>query len=179
MGGFCNTYIVISMPLKHSRNCYHSYLALNISLLFSVCALVRVGDVQEEVLFVVLLIECSHGGRGGRECVVDEEEECVLRPEADPLPDEEVELSDRQVRGDQVLLLVQVAQPRLRGLLHDDRNPVGVLPPDFLALGPPLLEGVLLLVGPLHPGHLGLLQVLLQWGIRSTSVRLILWDNGR
>ena len=26
--------------------------------------------------------------------------------------------------------------------------------PDFLALRPPLLEGVLLLVGPLHPGHL-------------------------
>ena len=53
------------------------------------------------------------------------------------------------------------------------------LSPDFLALGPPLLEGVLLLVGPLHPGHLVLLQVLLQWGIRSTLVRLILWDNGR
>merc|ERR1719471_2574906 len=25
MGGFCNTYIVIRMPLKHSRNCYHSH----------------------------------------------------------------------------------------------------------------------------------------------------------
>ena len=77
------------------------------------------------------LIECSHGGRGGGECVVDEEEECVLRPQADPLPDEEVELSDRQVRGDQVLLLVQVAQPRLRGLLHDDRHTVRILPPEI------------------------------------------------
>ena len=53
------------------------------------------------------------------------------------------------------------------------------LSPDFLALRPPLLEGVLLLVGPLHPGHLGLRQVLLQRRIRSTLVRLILWDNGR
>ena len=75
------------------------------------------------------MVECSHGGRGGRECVVDEEEEGVLRPQADPLPDEEVELADRQVRGDKVLLLVQVAQPRLRGLLHDHGHTVGVLPP--------------------------------------------------
>jgi len=122
--------------------------------LLSVCAFVRVGDIKKEVLLVVLLVKGSHGGRGGRECVVDEEEECVLRPEADPLPDEEVKLADGQVGGDEVLLLVEVAQPRLGGLLHDHGHAVGVFSPDFLPLRPPLLEGVLLLVGPLHAGHL-------------------------
>ena len=75
------------------------------------------------------LVEGSHGGRGGRECVVDKEEERVLGPEADPLPDEEVELADGQVGGHEVLLLVQVAQPSLRGLLHDDGHAVRVFPP--------------------------------------------------
>ena len=43
--------------------------------------------------------------------VVDEEEEGVFRPQGDPLPDEEVELTHCQVGGDQVLLLVQVTDP--------------------------------------------------------------------
>ena len=42
--------------------------------------------------------------------------------------------------------------------------------PDFLPLRPPLLEGVLLLVRPLHPGHLVLRP---SSGTRSTLVRLI------
>jgi len=95
------------------------------------------------------LVQGAHGGGGGGDHVVHEEEEGVLRPQADPLADEEVELADGEIRGNQVLLLVQVADPGLGALLHDDGDTVGVLPPDLLPLGPPLLEGVLLLL-PLH-----------------------------
>merc|ERR1719325_549773 len=58
--------------------------------------------------------------------------------------------SNCQVRGDQVLLLVKLSNPGLWGPLDDDWNSVWVLPPDFLPLTPPLLEGMLFLVLPLH-----------------------------
>ena len=67
--------------------------------LLSVDALVRVGDVEEEVFLVVLLVEAAHGGRGGRDHVVDEEEEGVFGAEGDALADQEVELAHRQVGG--------------------------------------------------------------------------------
>ena len=121
-----------------------------ITLLSSVDRLVRVGDVEEEVFFVVLLVEGAHGGGGRWDHVVDEEEEGVLRPKADPLPDEEVELAHRQVGRHQILLLVELGDPGLGSALDDDGHAVRVLPPDLLALRPPLLEGVLLLVLPLH-----------------------------
>jgi len=98
----------------------------------------------------VFLVEAAHGSRGRGDDVVDEEEESVLWPQADPLPDQEVELADSQVRGHQVLLLVQLGDPGFGSALHDDRDAIGVLPPDFLPLGPSLLEGVLFLVLPLH-----------------------------
>ena len=59
------------------------------------------------------LVQGAHGGGGGGDHVVHEEEEGVLRPQADPLADEEVELADGEIRGNQVLLLVQVADPGL------------------------------------------------------------------
>ena len=84
---------------------------------------------MKHVRYVVYLVEGSHGGGGGREGVVDEEEEGVLGPEADPLADEEVELADGEVGRHEVLLLVEVAQPRLRGLLHDHGHAVRVFSP--------------------------------------------------
>jgi len=118
--------------------------------LISVDRFVRVGNVQEEILFVVLLVEGSHGGGGGWYHIVDEEKQGILWPQTDPLPDEEVELANSEIRGNQVLLLVQIANPCLGTLLHDDGHSVRVLPPDLLALSSPLLEGVLFLVLPLH-----------------------------
>ena len=53
------------------------------SLLSSVHALVRVGDVEEEVVLMVLLVEGPHGGGGGRDHVVHEEEQGVLGAEGD------------------------------------------------------------------------------------------------
>jgi hypothetical protein len=43
------------------------------------------------------LVEGSHGGGSGRNDVVYEEEESVLWSQADPFPDEEVELAHCQV----------------------------------------------------------------------------------
>ena len=51
-------------------------------------ALVWVGDVEEEVVLVVLLVEAAHGGRGGRDHVVHEEEQGVLGAEGDPETEE-------------------------------------------------------------------------------------------
>ena len=58
MGGFCQHIHSHKDALKTFQKLLpfiQSDLVLNISLLFSVCALVRVGDVQEEVLLMVLL----------------------------------------------------------------------------------------------------------------------------
>lgn len=38
------------------------------------------------------LVELAHGGAGGGDDVVDEEEQSVLGPQVDPLPDQEIEL---------------------------------------------------------------------------------------
>jgi len=119
-------------------------------LVSSVDGLVGVGDVEEVVFFVVLLVERPHGGRGGRDHVVDEKEEGVLRPQRHTLADQEVELAHRQVRRHQILLLVELGDPGLGRPLDDDGDAVRVLPPDLLALRLPLLEGVLFLVLPLH-----------------------------
>ena len=45
---------------------------------------------------MVLLVEAAHGGGGRWNDVVNEEEEGVLRPQADSLADEEIKLK-RQV----------------------------------------------------------------------------------
>lgn len=121
--------------------------------LVAVDTLVAVGDVEEEILLVMLLIESSHGGAGRGDDVVDKEEEGILGSEVDALADEEVELSDSEIRGDEVLLLVQVSNARLGRLLHNHGNPVWILLPDLLPLGASLLERVLLLVFPTHLVH--------------------------
>jgi len=99
---------------------------------------------------MVLLIKGSHGGRGRGNHIVDKKEKRIFWSETDPLPDEEVELADCEIRRDQVLLLIQVSDTSLGRLLHNHRHSVRVLPPDLLPLGPPLLEGMFLLVLPLH-----------------------------
>ena len=85
----------------------------------AVDALVAVGYVEEEVLVAVLLIQVIHGGRGGWDHVVDEEEQCILWPQVNTLSDQEVELSDCQVRRHQVLFLIQIADSGLWCFLDD------------------------------------------------------------
>merc|ERR1740128_1595610 len=54
-------------------------------LSISVHRFIRVSNVQEEVLFVVFLVQRSHGGRGGGDHIVHEEEESVFWSQAYPL----------------------------------------------------------------------------------------------
>jgi hypothetical protein len=54
-------------------------------------------DTTLQVTSVTHLVEGSHGGGSGRNDVVYEEEESVLWSQADPFPDEEVELAHCQV----------------------------------------------------------------------------------
>lgn len=74
--------------------------------LLAVHTLVTVGDVKEEIFFMMFLVQLAHGGGGRGNDVVYEEEESILGPEVDSLSDEKVKLTHRQVRGDQVFLLV-------------------------------------------------------------------------
>ena len=69
---------------------------------------------------MVFLVQGSHGRRGWRNQVVDEEEEGIFGLQVDPLSNQKVKLANSQVRGNQVLLLVKVSDPGLRCLLNDD-----------------------------------------------------------
>lgn len=116
----------------------------------SVYVFVAVGDVEEEIFFVVFLVKRSHGSGCRGDDVVDEEEKGVVRAELNSLTNEEVKLAYGQVRWHQVFLLIQISDPRLRSLFHDHGHTVSVFSPDFLAFGLPLLERVLLLVLEFH-----------------------------
>lgn len=111
---------------------------------------ITVGNVEEKVLFMVLLIQLAHGGRGGWNDVVYKEEERILSSQVDSFPDEEVKLAHCQVGGDKVLLFIKVAYSCLGRFLHNYWHSVRVLLPDLLTLGAPLLERVLLFVLKLH-----------------------------
>lgn len=87
--------------------------------LIAVDILVRVGNVQEVVVLVVLTVERAHCGRCGWDDVVHKEEQGILGTQVNSLTDQEIELAYGQVSGYQVLLLVQVTDARLRCLLHN------------------------------------------------------------
>lgn len=76
------------------------------ALMSSVDTLVRVGDVQKEVLLVVLLVKAAHRGGGWGDDIVYEEKQGIFGAQADSLTNEEVKLSDSQIRGNEVFLLV-------------------------------------------------------------------------
>jgi len=124
----------------------------------SIDGLIAVGDVEEEVLLVMVLIEGSHRRTGRRDHVIHEEEERVFGTQMDALSDQEIELSDSQVRWHQILLLIQVSDARLRGLLDDHGHSVRILLADLLALSPPLLKRMLLFVRKLHVRSLQRIQ---------------------
>jgi hypothetical protein len=121
--------------------------------------LAGVGDVQEAVLVLVLLIDRGHQRGGRRQDLIDEDEDGLLRRELDALADHVDELADGEVGGDQVLLLVDSRDVRLLHLLADDRDAVGVLLPDALGLSLALLERVLILELGAHVGGVVVLMV--------------------
>ena len=124
----------------------------------------------------MLLVYRAHQLGSGRQHLVDEDEDGLLRRQLDPLTDHIDELTDRQVRGDEVFLLVDDRDVRFLDLLADDldavsmfarqsrememkegngetyRNAVVVLLADALSFGPALLEGVLVFELGTHLG---------------------------
>ena len=81
---------------------------------------VNVRDVKEAVLVFVLLVDRAHESGGGREHLIDEDEDGLLGRELDALADHVDELAHGEVRGDEVLLLVDGSDVRLLDLLADD-----------------------------------------------------------
>jgi hypothetical protein len=77
-------------------------------------------DVEEAVLVLVLLVDGGHQRGSRREDLIDEDEDGLLRRELDALADHVDKLSNCEVGGDQVLLLVDDSDVRLLHLLADD-----------------------------------------------------------
>jgi len=127
-----------------------SHFNLQVLQSSSIHTLVTVGYVQEKVLFMVFLIKGSHGCRCWWDDVVDKKEEGILWSKMNSFPDEEVELTDSQIRWNQILLLVQVSNTSFWSFLNNHRNTIGILLANFLSLSTPLLKWVLFFVVPLH-----------------------------
>jgi hypothetical protein len=65
-----------------------------------------VRDVQKSVLILVLIIDAAHQSGCRRQNLVDEDEDGLLGAELDTLANDIYELTDSQIGGDEVLLLV-------------------------------------------------------------------------
>ena len=63
-------------------------------------------DVQETILIFVLFVDRAHESSGGRQDLIDEDEDSLLWAELDSLADNIDELPDGEIRGNQVLLLI-------------------------------------------------------------------------
>lgn len=80
----------------------------------------NVRDVEEAVLVLVLLVYRAHESGSGRQDLIDEDEDGLLRRQLDALADNVDKLADGKVGGNQVLLLVDGRDVRLLDLLADD-----------------------------------------------------------
>ena len=112
--------------------------------------LTRVGDVEEPIFILVLLIDAAHEGSSRGKDLVDKDEDGLLGGELDSLADNVDELAYGQVGWDQIFLLIDGSDITLLDLLADHRNTVGVFLTDALGLSLSLLEGVLVLEFAAH-----------------------------
>ena len=81
---------------------------------------VDVRNVEETVLVLVLLVDAAHKSGCGWKHFIDEDEDGLLGRQLDALADHVDELSDCEVRRNEVLLLVDGGDVRLLDLLADD-----------------------------------------------------------
>jgi hypothetical protein len=72
------------------------------------------------ILVLVLLVDARHQGGGGRQRLVDEDEDGLFGRELDALADDVDELADGQVCGHKVLLLVDGRNLALLDLLANN-----------------------------------------------------------
>lgn len=82
--------------------------------------LARVGNVQEAVLVLVLVVDAAHEGGRWRQDFVDEDEDGLLWRQLDPLADHINELAHGEIGWDKILLLVNRRDIALLHLLADD-----------------------------------------------------------
>ena len=76
------------------------------------------GDVP--VLVFVLLVDAAHQRGGGRQDLIDKDEDSLLGGQLDALADNVHELANREVGRHEVFLLVDRRDVRLFDLLADD-----------------------------------------------------------
>jgi len=100
-------------------------------------------DVKETVLVLVLLVDAAHQRSGRRQNLIDEDEDGLLWAQLDALPNHIDELANCEIRGDEILLLIDRRDVGLFNLLADDGDTVGVLGADALGLCLTLLKGLL------------------------------------
>jgi hypothetical protein len=79
------------------------------------------------ILVLVLLVDAAHKRRSGWQDFIDENEDRFLRGKLNALADNIDELTDGEVGGYQVLLLVDSSDIALLNLLAYDRNTIRVL----------------------------------------------------
>jgi len=122
----------------------------------------------------VLVIDTAHEGGGGRENLIDEDKDCFLWAELDTLANNIDELTDGEICGDEVLLLIDSSNVRLLYLLADYlvrqsvlvtvlrerragmkpyRNAVGIFLANAFGFCLALLEGVFVLKLGTHDGY--------------------------
>jgi len=122
------------------------------SALFTEGVLARVGDVEETIFVLVLLVDGAHKRSSRWQDFIDEDEDGLLRAQLDALSDNVDELADGEVCRHQVLLLIDGRDVGFLDLLADDWDAVGVLLADALRLCLALLKGVLVLELGTHSG---------------------------
>mmetsp|Transcript_32053 Transcript_32053/g.46827 ORF Transcript_32053/g.46827 Transcript_32053/m.46827 type:complete len:246 (-) Transcript_32053:379-1116(-) len=103
-----------------------------------------VSDVQKAVLVLLLLIDLRHQTSSGRKHVVDKDEDSLLGRQLDALADHVHELTDSQISGHEVFLLVDVGEIAASSLLYNHGDSIGVLLPHARCLGLSPLKGKLL-----------------------------------
>lgn len=77
-------------------------------------------DVQEPILVLVLLVYRAHQSSRRRQDLIDKDEDGLLGRQLDALPYNVDELANREIGGDEVLLLVDGRDIALLDLLADD-----------------------------------------------------------
>jgi len=107
--------------------------------------LAGIGDVQEAILVLVLLIDTAHECSSGWQDLIDEDEDSLLRRELYALADNIDELTNGQIGWDEILLLVDSRNIRLFDFLADNGDSVGILLTDSLSFSLALLEGMFVL----------------------------------
>jgi len=105
----------------------------------------RIGHVEEAVLVLVVFVYLGHQGRRRGQGVVHKNEDRFLWLQFDAFPDDIDELTHRQIRRNEVFLLVDIRDVALLGLLADHWNTFGVLFDDSIRLFLPFIEWMLLL----------------------------------